>query len=102
MDMTRKQNLSHNKGSVAHHQGPKKHKQVRRNVKVMLTCFFFFFYSSCVVHHERHHQDNQSIRSTTWRLCDTFVMPGDENDLKCGWRETGKCTMATRPLMLSP
>ena len=49
MVTTQKPSFNTHNGSIQNHHGPKKAREVRSNVKVMLTCFFD---SSGIVHHE--------------------------------------------------
>ena len=47
-----------------------------------------------------HRQDKQLIKGIIWRLCDTFETLYDENDQKCGRRETGNFIMTMHLLIL--
>ena len=64
---------------------PKKARQVRSNVKVMLTAFFD---SRGVVHHEYAPQ-GQSTKSTTGMSSVTYVMLCGARDRTCGQQEIG-------------
>jgi hypothetical protein len=73
---------------------PKKARQVRSHVKVMLTVF----YNLRVLFTMSFYQKNgQSIRSYIWKLCNVFVRQSGKKDLMLGGRIDGCSNMTTRP-----
>jgi histone-lysine N-methyltransferase SETMAR len=75
---------------------PKKARQVRRNVKVMLTVFFD---SRGVVHHEYAPQGKTLIKNTTWKSFVAFEMLCGARDRTCGHRERGSCIVTSHQLV---
>ena len=76
---------------------PKKARQVRSNVKVMLTCFFD---SHGIVHMNTHQKVKQSTKSTTWRFYVAFVMLCEESGQTCGQQRIFSFTTTMLPLIL--
>ena len=77
---------------------PKKARQVRSNVKVMLTCFFFIPVASCITN--THQKARQLTRSTTCRFYVAFVKLCKESGPTCGQQRIFSSTMTMPPLIL--
>ena len=76
---------------------PKKARQVRSNVKVMLTCFFIPV-ASCIMN--THQKTIQSTKITTWRFYAAFVNLCKESGQTCGQQRIFNSTTTMPPLIL--
>ena len=77
---------------LPHEPRPKKERQVRSNVKVLLTVFF-----DCkgVVHHEFLPQGRTANRNITCKLCANCAKQSDRNARICWRTKIGFCAMIT-------